>query len=265
MIRSDFHVHTVYSDGAHALREMIETALERGFTVLGFSDHAYMAEGQDWCMSRENTARYREELAALREQYRGRLELLCGIEQDYYSPDPTDGFDYVIGSVHEIHKDGQIFEIDNSLPAFEQTLAAYGDAYAVVEDYYGLVAKLPPCTIIGHLDLVTKFQQQKPLFDEEHPRYREAASAAVRALIPRGVPFEVNVGAMSRGYRTTPYPAPWLLQYICEQGGEVIVTGDCHDKNYLGAGFDTALSLVRACGFRRVVTFTADGKEYIRL
>lgn len=265
MIRGDFHVHTKLSDGADTAEELVLTAIERGFTTLGFSDHAYMAEGQDWCMSRERTARYREEILALKKKYQGKIEILCGIEQDYYSPDPTDGFDYVIGSVHEIHRDGKIYEIDHTLPIFEDFIAAYGDVYRVVEEYYALLAKLPPCAIIGHFDLITKFQHQKRLFDESHPRYRAAAESAIRALIPSGALFEVNVGAMVRGYRTAPYPAPELLKQIGKLGGEVIITGDCHDKKTLGAGFDTALAWVRACGFDRVVTLTEKGREYIKI
>ncbi len=264
MIGADFHLHTVHSDGENAPEEMVLTAIERGFTALGFSDHAYV-ETQDYCMKADGAEAYRQEILALKEKYRGKIDIFCGIEQDYYSEEPTDGYDYVIGSVHEIHRDGQVVDIDDTLPIFEQSIAAYGDAYALAEAYFGLVAKLPFCDIIGHLDLLTKFQQQKPLLDEAHPRYRDAAAQAVRALLPMGSPFEVNVGAMNRGIRTTPYPASWLLQYIRERGGEVTLSGDCHNAESLGRHFDTALAAIRAAGFERVVTFTANGKEYIKI
>ena len=264
MIKSDLHIHTVYSDGVNTPEEMVQAALRQGFHTLGFSDHAYV-ETQDYCMKKGGTEAYRKEILALKEKYRGKIEILCGIEQDIYSDEPTDGYDYVIGSVHEIHKDGQVLELEFTLPAAEQAIGVYGDAYAMVEDYYRLVASLPPCDIIGHLDVLTKFQQEKQLFDESHPRYRQAVSEAIKALLPMGAPFEVNVGAMNRGIRTTPYPAPWLLQYLCEQGAEVTLSGDCHNAESIGRHFDTALKLIRAAGFRRVVTFTANGKEYVKL
>lgn len=264
MIKRDLHIHTVHSDGVNTPEEMVKSALERGFTALGFSDHAYV-ETQDYCMKPGGAPAYRAEILALKEKYRGKIDILCGIEQDIYSTEPTDGYDYVIGSVHEIHRCGQVLDIDYTLPIFEQSIGVYGDAYALAEAYFSLVAKLPPCDIIGHLDILTKFQQQKPLFDEAHPRYRDAAAGAVRALLPMGAPFEVNVGAMNRGIRTTPYPTPWLLQYIREQGGEVTLSGDCHDAESIGRNFDTALAVIRAAGFERVVTLTANGKEYIKI
>ena len=103
------------------------------------------------------------------------------------------------------------------------------------------------------------------LLDENHPRYRAAAEEALKALIPTDALFEVNVGAISRGARTTPYPSPALLRSICERGGEVIVNGDCHNAAYLGQGFEPALALIKQCGFERVVTLTSKGKEFINI
>lgn len=266
MIKGDFHLHTVHSDGKSTPEEMVLTALERGYTHLGFSDHSHVIS-QSYSMKEGGAPDYRAEIRALQEKYRGRIEILCGIEQDYFSEEPTEGYDYLIGSVHEVHPQGVDCKIDSGLDLQEKAIAECygGDPYAFAEDYFAHVARLFPCDIIGHIDLITKFQEQKLLYDESHPRYRAAAAEAVRALLPMGAPFEVNVGAISRGVRTTPYPSPWLLQYIREQGGEVILSGDCHDKAFLGYGYDLALAQIRAAGFERLVTLTAHGKEYIKI
>ncbi len=266
MIKSDFHIHTVFSDGKNTPEEMVLAALERGYTALGFSDHSYVETQSDYSLKEGGAPAYRAAIRALQEKYRGKIEILCGIEQDYYSKEPTDEYDYLIGSVHELHPRGVDCKVDDGLDLQEKAIAECygGDPYAFAEDYFAHVARLSPCDIIGHLDLITKYQEQKKLYDETHPRYRAAAAEAVRALLPMGALFEVNTGAMSRGVRTTPYPSPWLLQYIREQGGEVILSGDCHDKNSMGYGFDLAVSLIRAAGFERVVTLTANGREYIK-
>lgn len=271
MIKADFHIHTNYSDAVDTPEEMVKKAISLGFKTLGFSDHAFMDYENDWGMSREKTDAYFAEIHTLKEKYRDQIEILCGIEQDYCSPDPTDRFDYVIGSVHGMEKDGRIWELDHDLEGYKETLKeGYGgDVYAMIEDYYAHLAtlpqKIPEAAIIGHIDLVTKFQEVHPTFDEEHPRYLAAAEKAIRALIPSGALFEVNCGAMSRGYRTAPYPAPRWLKLIRELGGEVIITGDCHDAAFLGKGFDQALELVRTCGFTRVATLTGKGRVYIDL
>jgi histidinol-phosphatase (PHP family) len=270
MIKADFHVHTNYSDGKNTAEEMVLTAIERGFTALGFTDHAPMSDGRTWGMPAAKEPAYRQEILALKEKYKGKIDILCGLEQDFYSPGSVAGYEYAIGSVHGMRQGDKIYDVDDSLQMIEEAVKLHydGDIYNWVEDYYRTVAKVAtriPCAIIGHIDLLTKWQEKTPLFSEEHPRYQAAAEAAVRELVPSGALFEVNCGAMSRGNRTTPYPSPKLLRYIGEQGGEIIINGDCHDKNYLGAGFEQALALVRACGFTRVVTLTSEGRKYINI
>ena len=103
--------------------------------------------------------------------------------------------------------------------------------------------------IIGHFDLITKFNEKRPRFDENEPRYRKAAIDAVDSLLTYCRPFEVNTGAISRGYRTTPYPSRGLLEYINARGGCVILSSDSHRADTLNFAFEDALDIVRSVGF----------------
>jgi histidinol-phosphatase (PHP family) len=107
------------------------------------------------------------------------------------------------------------------------------------EHYYALVAQLADMKpdIVGHIDLITKFNEREPLFDWNHPRYLAAAFGAIDALIPTGAIFEINTGAMSRGWRSAPYPAPSLLDHIKQKGGRVLLTGDAHTSDTLCHAF----------------------------
>ncbi len=269
ILKGDFHTHSTYSDGDHSLEEMVQAALAKGFSAYGFSDHAYMDDpARDWGMKKEQIEPYQAEIARLKEKYRGKIDLLCGIEQDAFCPLGVEPYDYVIGSVHAVEKDGILCEVDDSLEKVKQNLQLFADPYEYAEEYFRLVASLPQrfnFDIVGHLDLLTKWQEKEPLWDENHPRYRAAAEEALKALIPTDALFEVNVGAISRGARTTPYPNPALLRSIYERGGDVIINGDCHNANYLGLGFDAALALIKSCGFERVVTLSSKGKEFINI
>lgn len=40
----------------------------------------------------------------------------------------------------------------------------------------------------------------------------------------------MNTGAIARGYRTTPYPAPFILKELKNLGCGIIISSDCHDK-----------------------------------
>ena len=103
MIRGDFHTHTTLCDGKHTPREMVEAALSRGMTHLGFSGHSPMAFQEDYTL-RDMTDYYRE-IRALQAEYRDRLTIYCGIEKDFYSPMDTSAYDYIVGSVHYVLKD----------------------------------------------------------------------------------------------------------------------------------------------------------------
>ena len=132
--------------------------------------------------------------------------MLCGLEVDLYSLPVTKPYDYIIGSCHSfpmIDKDGRRCDVDESYERLSYAIDTYygGDAYKAVEDYYASVAtigKLKP-SIIGHFDLIRKYNKGAVFFDETSPRYLAAARAAIDALLPLGVPIEVNTGAISRG------------------------------------------------------------------
>ena len=64
-----------------------------------------------------------------------------------------------------------------------------------------------------------------------HPRYVKAWQSAADTLLKTGKPFEINTGAMSRGYRTEPYPARDIREYIRRHGGKLILSSDSHMKD----------------------------------
>ena len=253
MVCSNFHTHSVCCDGKDTPAELVAAALEKGFRILGFSGHS--RSPIDPCgMTEESEERYRREVAALREEYRGRLEILCGVEQDYFSG-KAEGWDYAIGSVHYVLRDGAYLPVDWSAERTAEILREHyaGDPCAFAEDYYALVgrvAEVTGCEIIGHFDLLTKFDEAGTMFSPEQPRYRTAALNALDALCPGDPVFEINTGAMARGYRSAPYPALWLLRELRARGCRVMLNSDCHDRHFLDYGFAAAAALAREAGFR---------------
>ena len=84
--------------------------------------------------------------------------------------------------------------------------------------------------------------------DTSHPRYKQASEKALTKLIEGGLIFEVNTGAISRGYRTTPYPSKDLLLKIRELGGKVIISSDTHSVHTVDAGYDDASLMLKSLG-----------------
>ncbi len=61
---------------------------------------------------------------------------------------------------------------------------------------------------------------------------------AVDRLLLAGVPFEINTGGMTRGYRQDAYPAKPIRDYIASHGGRFILSSDSHDTQTLCRQFE---------------------------
>lgn len=264
MIRKDYHMHTTYCDGSNTAEEMVQAAIGKGLTEVGISGHSHTAFDKSYCMSHEETERYRQELLALREKYRDQISVRIGLEVDRYSDADTKAFDYTIGSVHYIRvpdpgaavpagclphtEDGQAWiyiPMDETAEINRAAADTYfgGDLIALAERYFetaGEVAKATGCDIIGHFDLLTKFNEktEPPLIDTGDPRYIAAWKKAADQLLQADIPFEINTGAMSKGYRTEPYPAKPIRDYIRSRGGRFILSSDSHRTDTLCYQFD---------------------------
>ena len=237
----DLHMHTVWSDGKNTPEEMVQEAIRKGLETVGISDHS---SGDPVGMTLEGSRDYKAEIARLKEKYAGQIRVLCGLERDFFTDDFTE-YDYTIGSVHLLAvPDGHRVSIDWTPEKLREGAEKYfgGDMYALAEAFYAMeaqVVEVTKCDIIGHFDLMTKFVEQDPAFDLHHPRYTAAWQKAADALLKTGKPFEVNTGAMSRGYRTSPYPSTEIQTYIRAHGGQLLLSSDAHAKESIAFGFET--------------------------
>ena len=249
------HTHSVLCDGKDTLEEMVLSAIEKGFDSIGFSGHSYMDIYAEFSMDEEKVACYKAEIKRLQKVYGDKIKIYCGLEKDNYTTLSTDGYDYLIGSVHVIrHGEDLLFvdwTVDRVRDNIEKVFGGNGLAYA--QAYFEAVADLPnhgSFDFLGHFDLVTKFSEKEPdLFDTDCPEYRAAATAAAEALVGKVKYFEVNTGAISRGYRTTPYPALFIIREMKRLGFGAIISSDCHDRNYLDCGYEQAKRLLLDAGY----------------
>lgn len=263
-MRANFHTHTTFCDGKSTAEQMVRTAIEKGFIALGFSGHSYTDFDPHVGMPPATAAEYRAEIRRLKEAYSGNIALFCGVEQDYYSGKAPSEYDYAIASVHYIRKDGEYLFVDWSEQRTREIVRDHyaGDPYAYAEDYYRLVGGVLDATggsIVGHFDLIRKFDEDGAMFDEAHPRYRSAVLDALDRLCAARPVFEINTGAMARGYRSTPYPSVWILREIHSRGCPVMISSDCHHCAQLDYGYDMAVKLAKTAGFECQVRWNDGG------
>ena len=107
--RTDYHMHSNYSDGRSAPEDYIVSALAAGLSEIGFSEHLTLFKDlEEWNMNPVNITPYINHIETLRKQYTN-IKIKIGLEVDYFagkeeeisvtflSPLPLD---YIIGSVH---------------------------------------------------------------------------------------------------------------------------------------------------------------------
>lgn len=262
---SNLHTHSVYSDGKNTPSEIIETAIAQNMTAIGISDHSYTFFDTRYCLAEEKNQAYITELRALKAKYASQIDVLVGIELDGFSQgyDKSD-FDYVIGSCHYINFGGDYRSVDSSLDGVVDTINTYCDgdplrfARLYFETYSSLLDAMRP-DILGHIDLAAKLG----VINEESPKYRKMALETLVDALSHTQLIELNTGAISRGYRKIPYPAPFLLREIKAHGGKIILSSDSHSKDTLTFFFDESLDILRQNGINSIVTYKNGSFEEI--
>ena len=268
----DLHTHSIYDDGKNSLMEMAMAAEGLGLDYLGFSGHSFQPGAEDWCIGNDRISSYLSEAMRIKEKFssEGRhLRIFVGLELDIFGR-AEKGLDYVIGSAHGFMIDGRLCNVDESPGALQWLIKEHfdNDPYNMTDAYYDNIARLSDsmdCDIIGHFDLVTKFNEKCPMFDAGSRRYLSRALEAMEHLSRKGLIFEVNTGAMSRGWRTEPYPDMVLLKTLYGMGGRIIINSDSHHIGTIAHDFDRAKARALEAGFRSVWVFTDQGFEEIPL
>ena len=257
-MKSNMHTHTSFCDGKNKIEAIIRCAVNKGFDAIGFSSHAYTGLKEDECgMSEEGTNEYFEEIARFKKEYENVIDIYAGLEEEALFSKLDDRCDYKIISCHYVKANDELLPIDLDKNVLQRALTIMGEE-AFFDYYYSALIKgfsNLKGTIVGHLDLYTKFDEQDPLFNE----IPSIAYDAIDTLASMGAIFEVNTGAMARGYRSKPYPSAPLLKHIKEINGKIIITSDCHNMDLLDYGFDEAKDLLLELGFRRQVYPSKNG------
>lgn len=270
-ILSNAHTHTKYCDGSNTPEEMVKAAIDIGFHTLGFSGHSYMPFDPEIGMSIEGTQSYIKEINALQEKYRNQIDIVLGIEAEYYSDIDLSPYQYVIGSFHYFRnrQSGVYYAVDNTLEELQACIddIFQGNAGNIYKCYYKKVvdtAQKKP-DILGHFDLIRKLNKNNCLFDESSPEYQKTALTALEACVSTGCIIEVNTGAISRGYTQTPYPSFFLLERLAQLKAPVIISSDTHSIKTIDYYFAETVELLKEAGFKTVMELGRGGFREVAL
>ena len=238
---ANYHTHT--DRCRHASGEentYIQNAIQRGFRIFGFSDHAPQWFPGDYYstmrMYPEQLQEYCNTVRSLQIRYKGQLEIPLGMEVEYYPavfgeliPRLQDqGIEYILLGQHWIYnefdgpyagkptEDAQVLQqyCDQSIAAMETGLFTY----------------------LAHPDLIG--------FVGDRKTYERHMRRLCRSANDTNTPLEINFLGISEKRR---YPNPAFWEIAAEEGCKVVLGIDAHHPEHvLNTDTETqALELVR--------------------
>ncbi|MFI5182425.1 MAG: histidinol-phosphatase HisJ family protein [Thermoanaerobaculia bacterium] len=256
---TDYHVHTARCGHAGGtMREFVESALARGLAEVAFTDHVplYFLPGDDpdpnLAMTRAELPGYVEEVRALGEEYRGRIDVLLGLEADYAEGHEAAlrglleayDWDVVLGSVHWVA--GNWIDAPGAATRHRDEGTVF-----LWWEYWRLVTK---ACATGLFDVMTHFDLPKKFGNRMPDSLRAAESRAVEAARDTRVAIEVS----SAGLRKTvgeEYPAPDLLGRLVAAGVPIVFSSDAHAPAEVAWGRKRILSAALHAGAKEHLSF----------
>ena len=247
------HNHSVFSDGADTLEEMVAAGKQAGVQVLGISDHWVEPpySGTDyasWAMPHDKLDEYVRTLLELRKKYEDEdFSLKIGLEVDFFFENAESVYerlmqypmDYLIGSVHY----SGVFSVDHDAadwqPLSEQ------DKADVCEIYWQKVAgaaEFGKYTFLGHLDLPKKFA----LIDND--KYFDHAIRVLDKVREKSGAIELNTSGWFKPC-SEAYPAAAILAAACERNIPISVNADAHCAEHLQRNFAEGYELLKKVGY----------------
>ena len=268
---SNIHTHSIYCDGRDTPEAMVQTALAKGLTALGFSGHSYAPFDPSFIgMSPEATADYRKEVLHLKEKYADQIRIYLGLEQDLFSEEDGLDWEYKIGSVHYLRHGDAYYPIDSKAHILQEMIDTWFDGHVLpmVEEYcadilYMYDTRKPD--VIGHFDLYKKFNDKLHYLDENDRRYQSIVQDTLHTLVHKGALLEVNLGGMAKEYTHEPYPSAALLSFLQKEKARLIITTDCHHAPLLDYHYNETVQLLKQLKFPSMVVMGQNGFEEVPL
>lgn len=222
---ANYHTHTYRCGHASGEdEEYVQSALEAGIGILGFSDHTpyffHTDRYSNFRMRPELFPGYCQSVEQLKKDYRGKVEIHLGVEAEYYPalfPEllpflQEHGVEFLIMGQHYI-KNEQDGVYSGHATADIDVLKTY--CYQTMDAMNtGLF------TYFAHPDLVR--------YEGDRGLYRQYMRALIREAKSCNVPLEMNLLGIREDRH---YPNPVFWELVAEENCPVILGSDAHSPD----------------------------------
>ncbi|WP_081674230.1 histidinol-phosphatase HisJ family protein [Butyrivibrio sp. VCD2006] len=270
---ADFHIHTHHSgDCESPMEKIIEKALEKKLSAICITEHMDMdypiTPTEPEGLFEVDTDAYQRELILFKEKYAGIIDIHFGIElglqphivernREYLAKYP---FDFVIGSNHLCHgKDpyySSFYEGRKEKEAFMEFFESTLENITLFDDF----------DVLGHLDYLVRYAPNLNK-NYSYKDYSDIIDEILKTLIAKEKGLDVNTKALySEPSLGDLNPSKEIISRFHELGGEIITFGsDAHKPDNVGLGFETAVEMVKSCGFKRYAVFSQRKPTFLDL
>ena len=219
---ANYHTHTARCNHAQGTeREYIETAIENGFKILGFSDHCPQPYPDDFYshirMRMDEVEDYTSTLVRLRDEYKNDIHILIGYEVEY----TREYFDKLINYLRQYPLDyiiqGQHF-VPNEIDGFYA--GAQTTDEADIKDYVDITIegmKTGRFSYLAHPDLLYYVGPDKV--------YQHHMKRIVQTAIDLDIPLEINMQGFDLNRN---YPSDRFFSMASAMGAKFIIGCDAH-------------------------------------
>lgn len=241
----DMHVHTSFScDSKVRMDEYCEAAIEKGCSIICFTDHADN-NTRDFGCGYFEVDKYFEALAGVKSEYGGRLKILSGVEfaePHVYKQQLSDmlkyPFDYVLGSIHFWIGDMFVSEMLAQGIPLKECFDAYWNEMLKVVQHGGFDS-------VGHFDFPKRYYKEL-LYDEG------VMAEIMQVIVKNGIVLEINTSSLRKGVNETMPNHELLLMYKKAGGRFATIGSDAHMRGDLTAGNAAAQKLLSDVGIEEV-------------
>ena len=252
----DMHVH---SQNSHdSIAKVIDTAkacIEKGIFAFAVTDHCdiHLCEEADVYSMIEGSLNETKEAQSL---LGDKIKILKGVEIGEaiwnmgYTQRILDGlsFDVIIGSVHGV----RYKEYTQSYSTIDFRQMTREDLCGYMEKYFDEVLetiKTLDCDIVAHLTCPLRYINGKYKLNLDIFANREKILQILDCIVDKSLSLELNTSGLGTEHNSF-MPDLWILEEYRKRGGYLVTLGsDAHIPENTGKFFDTAIEMLKKCGF----------------
>ena len=270
----DLHLHTHFSHGLNSPREMYESAVAKGLTLIGFSEHSPRPAGYDY------RHEYRERLSSLFPEYiagvralgalpDNKCEVLLGLEMDWLPAEvefiqkasKAFQYDYLIGSVHFLDHWG----FDDGSEKWEGL--SREECEKLYREYFlnwKSMIQSGLFQIAAHPDLIKIYSVGQFRQWLERGDAQGLVEECLIALRDAGMAMEISSAGLRKKCGEI-YPSPRIMELAARVGVRISLASDAHAAEDVAYAFPKLVDYAKSYGFSRQSVFRRNAVQELPL